>query len=1126
MKRIGLLIVFLGFVAAARAVDAPPSAAPSPPGVEFFESKIRPVLVEQCYKCHSAGAEKLKGKLHLDTREGILKGGESDLPAVVPGNLDDSTLIRAIRYEDEGLRMPPKQKLSAEQVAAFEAWVKMGAPYPAGTGPIAAAAAPAPTSRPVAMSLEEGRKFWSFVPPKKSPPPEVSAATTKPNDVIDRFIVAKLAEKKLAPAPPADKRTLIRRATFDLTGLPPTIAEIEAFEKDPSPDAFAKVIDRLLASPRYGERWGRFWLDVARYADTKGYVFEEERRYAFSYTYRDWVIRALNEDLRYDQFLIQQIAADRLDLGADKRPLAALGFLTLGRRFLNNPPDIIDDRIDVVCRGTMALTVSCARCHDHKYDPIPTADYYSLYGVFASSHEPAELPLIGGVLPAQAAEFEKEVAKRKDELATWEKKRFDESVAFIHTQEILAKYLLAAQKAVAPHPIAEEFEVVDDTKGLSPWMTRRWEAYLKTAADRKDDVFAIWRRFAAIPPKEFAAKTAGVTEQCRAAQTENPVIARFVVAGAPPKSMQEVATRYAAALLAFDAADPQSDPAIEAIRLVLRSGDSPYAIAFTDAQHLFGNVDRMKRRGLQAAIDTLVATHPGSPQRAMAMEDLPQAVEPHIFLRGNAANVGKEVPRQFLAILSPDANRKPFTQGSGRLELAKLVASKDNPLTARVIVNRVWQHHFGFGLVRTPSDFGTRGQRPTHPELLDWLARTFVDDDGWSLKKLHKRIMLSAAYQQSSIDNNPAARQVDPENRLLWHFNPQRLDFESMRDSLLATAGTLDLTMGGRSVDLFAEPFVPRRSVYAFIDRQNLPGTFRTFDFASPDSTSAQRFATSVPQQALYMMNSPFVIEQAKKVMARKEIAGESDPTNRVKQLYRCALGREATKEEIDLGVKFVANEEAQKTTAIAANPTPWSYGFGLFDDATQHLANFYPLPVYTGSVWQGAEKLPAPQTGWAMLSAAGGHAGNDQAHAVVRRWTAPRDCTITVDGTLTHPAKEGDGVRARLVSTHDGLLASWLVHRKSAQTRVTSIAMKQGETIDFLVDCGPRGDFTYDGFEWKVTLTKEPSPDAAAGDDAGGTWNSAGEFTGPDPKPPTPLNAWEKYAQVLLMSNEFAFVE
>ena len=446
-----------------------------------------------------------------------------------------------------------------------------------------------------------------------------------------------------------------------------------------------------------------------------------------------------------------------------------------------------------------------------------------------------------------------------------------------------------------------------------------------------------------------------------------------------------------------------------------------------------------------------------------------------------------------------------------------------------MIVNRVWQHHFGFGLVRTPSDFGTRGQPPSHAELLDWLARTLVDDDGWSLKKLHKRIMLSAAYQQSSIADPSVAtmaRQIDPENRLLWHFNPQRLDFESMRDSLLATTGTIDFTMGGRSVDIFAEPFVRRRSVYAFIDRQNLPGTFRTFDFASPDSTSAQRFATSVPQQALYMMNSPFVIEQAKKVVARKDIAGEGDPTKRVEQLYRCALGRDPTKDEIALGIGFVASEEAQKTQTIAAKPTQWNYGFGLFDEATQHLANFYPLPVYTGSVWQGGDKLPAPQTGWAMLTAAGGHAGNDLAHAVVRRWTAPRDCTITVDGTLTHPAKEGDGVRARLISTHDGLLASWLVHRKSAQTRVTSVAVKQGETIDFVIDCGPRGDFTYDSFEWKVTLTKEPSPDAAAGDDSGGSWNSAAEFTGPDPKPPTPLSAWEKYAQVLLMSNEFAFVE
>ncbi|MEO6437015.1 MAG: DUF1549 domain-containing protein, partial [Tepidisphaeraceae bacterium] len=392
MERLGLSIlcvVLLGS-SALSAADAPPLPAPTSAQLEFFESKIRPVLADQCFKCHSAGAEKLKGGLRLDTREGVFRGGESEAPAIVAGDVETSPLITAVRYQEEALRMPPKAKLSEAQIADLEAWVKMGAPYPD-------SASSKVVLKQSGMTIEAGRKFWSFIPPREPAVPPLQSDWTKGD--IDRFILAKLNEKQITPSPRADQRTLLRRATYDLTGLPPTAAEVEAFENDPSANAFEMVIDRLLASPHYGERWGRYWLDVARYADTKGYMFEEERRYAFSYTYRDWVVRAINEDLPYDQFLIQQIAADRLELGEDKRPLAALGFLTLGRRFLNNPHDIIDDRIDVVTRGTMALTVSCARCHDHKYDPIPTADYYSLYGVFASSREPAELPLIGGDKP-------------------------------------------------------------------------------------------------------------------------------------------------------------------------------------------------------------------------------------------------------------------------------------------------------------------------------------------------------------------------------------------------------------------------------------------------------------------------------------------------------------------------------------------------------------------------------------------------------------------------------------------------------------------------------------------------------------------------------------------------------
>src|SRR3954469_9379610 len=367
-----------------RGAEAPPVPAPFPKeAIDFFETKVRPVFLDKCYNCHDgSGTNAIKGSFTLDTREGLLRGGESGKPAVVPGKPDESPLIKAVKWTDAKFRMPPKagHRLTAEQVADLEKWVQLGAPDPR-TGPL------------LATPAAKAKTHWAFQKPKEPSVPAVKKADWVKSP-IDAFVLARLEQKGLSPAPQADKRTLIRRATFDLTGLPPTPDEVAAFESDSSPDAFAKVVDRLLASPRYGERWGRFWLDVARYADTKGYVFEEEGRYPYSYTYRDWVIQSLNEDLPYDQFLVQQIAADRLDLKDDKRPLAALGFLTLGRRFLNSQPDIIDDRIDVITRGTMAMTVSCARCHDHKYDPIPTADYYSLYGVFASSREPRELPLL------------------------------------------------------------------------------------------------------------------------------------------------------------------------------------------------------------------------------------------------------------------------------------------------------------------------------------------------------------------------------------------------------------------------------------------------------------------------------------------------------------------------------------------------------------------------------------------------------------------------------------------------------------------------------------------------------------------------------------------------------------
>ena len=867
-----------------RAADPPPP--PTKEGLEFFENKIRPVLVDKCYECHSEVRRKIKGKLRLDDYAAMLRGGETGKPSVVPGKPDDSLIIFSMTYKDkdtdthDALLMPPPkngkpQKLPDAVIDNFRQWIKMGAPYPSGDH---ATAAPAPSA-----------KHWAFVAPTEPTVPQVRQTSWIKN-TIDQFILAKLEEHNLHPSNPADKRTLIRRATFDLIGLPPTPQEVEAFEADSSPNAFAKVVDRLLASPRYGERWGRYWLDVARYSDTKGYVFEEERRYPYSYTYRDWVIHAFNVDLPYDQFLIDQIAADRLDLKGNEQSLAAEGFLTLGRRFLNNLPDIIDDRIDVVCRGTMALTVGCARCHDHKFDPISQKDYYSIYAVFNNSPESTQFPLIGPPEPTpESARFKQELARKEAGLESYRQAMLEEHMTSLRSATQIASYLLAAHETHATH-----------ASGVTPWMTARWKAFLERKAAENDDIFAAWRVYAAIAPEQFAARSGDATVKIESSNL-NPLVANLF-AGAPPASLAEVADRYGKLLASLDSSTACEDPREEEIRLALRSPDSPTTVRLGELPEVLSVPQGQRVRALRREIEAFKATDPGAPPRAMTLSDAPSNAEQYVFVRGNPGNPGPLVKPAFLSVVSgPDS--KPFLQGSGRLELARDIASRDNPLTARVMVNRIWLHHFGKGLVRTPSDFGMRSDPPTHPQLLDWLALRFIDG-GWSIKKLHRLIMLSAAYQQSG-EEDPAAAKVDPDNLLVSHFNRQRLDWEATRDSLLFVSGRLDTHMGGRSVD---EMNSTRRSVYGFIDRQNLPGVFRAFDFASPDTTSPQRFTTTVPQQALFLMNSPFAVHAAQDLSKRPDVADQSDPAESIAELYQIVYQRMPTARETSLGEQYLAS--------------------------------------------------------------------------------------------------------------------------------------------------------------------------------------------------------------------------
>jgi len=891
--------VFMGallHVAAVRA-DQPPT--PDAEQLEWFEKQVRPILAAHCYGCH--GKEKQMNGLRLDSRQAVLAGGDSGA-AVVPGAPEQSLLVQAIRREGD-LHMPPDEPLPAEAIEVLTEWVRLGAPYTD-----SAAEQPAPNPR----------SHWAFQPIADPPLPDVQGGEWCRTS-IDRFVLAELQAHGLAPAPPADKLTLIRRASYVLTGLPPDPEEVAAFQADASPEAFSRLVDRLLASPHFGERWARHWLDVARYADTKGYVFFQNSNFPWAYTYRDYVIRAFNTDLPYDQFLREQLAADSLVQGDDRRPLTALGFLTLGGRFMNNPHDIIDDRIDVVTRGLLGLTVTCARCHDHKYDPIPMADYYSLYGVFASSMEPNVPPTFEP--PPQTEEyaaFEAELAKREQALRDFVDAKYQELVrgARLRADE----YMLAAH-AASRQPDTEQFMLLADGSDLNPKMLHRWRVYLERARRQGHPVFVPWHVLRELPAADFETRA---REQIAVWQTADPHVNRLVVqrlAEAAPADLAAVAACYgqlfrevaqaweeaqAAAAAGGNPPSALAEPEREELRQVLYAADSPASVPYNpmgDLELLPDRPSQAKLEELLKAVEEWRVSGPGAPPRAMVLVDRPQPVEPYVFLRGSPANRGPTVPRQFLAVLAGD-QRQPFAHGSGRLDLAEAIVHPENPLTARVWVNRVWLHAFGRGLVGTPSDFGLRSDPPTHPALLDHLAATFMRQ-GWSTKSLLRRILLSAAWQQSSSDR-PECRAVDPENRLWWRMERRRLDYESMRDTLLAVCGRLDRTVGGPSVQLYQPPYSSRRTLYGFIDRLNVPGLLRTFDVPSPDATSPQRDETSVPPQALFFMNHPLVHELAEQLVARPEVASAHDLPARVRALYRLVYARSPSEEEILLAAQYL----------------------------------------------------------------------------------------------------------------------------------------------------------------------------------------------------------------------------
>ena len=985
---------------------------PTKEQLDFFEGKIRPILSERCYKCHSAETGKSKGGLTLDLADPTRKGGDTG-PGLVPGDPEKSLIYKAITYVDKDLEMPPSSsggKLDAKQIADIATWIKMGAPDPRKEG--------AKTKKLSGLN-DNARKHWAYQPIKAHIKIPINKNQGWCKTPIDAFILQKLEEKKMfANSPDAHPEILLRRAYYDLIGLPPSPAQIEAFLSDSSPNKWEKVIDGLLASPHYGERWARFWLNSARYADTIGGDANVNNgrldyRYPNAWTYRDYVVRAFNEDKPYNQFIIEQLAADQLyplppgstsaavstgkmgknglkkadplllakgtaataataakpaapgtpaqpatmadpammtsegmmmggasgsrSTGAETQGnpnLAALGFLTVGMRF-GNINDTINDRIDVVSKGFLGLTVACARCHDHMFDPIPQADYYALHGVFASSEEPTDKPTIAAPTAALKLDYEKKLNGVLKENRDIYYREVEHWLGLFQAKPV--EYLQAASLSggrMNEKNLQARQELIKKADLDTPFTN-----FFQRVLNPNHPVYGPLKKLESISASDFASRGPALLKEMKSGGHYNSIVVDELIK-ADVHSTYEVLAVYESLLKRMA---PKAKGFVAAYQNA--SGDKITGYTPAEAEFLAGpfalvtapnatsdfvrdsigtwnNQMTGRARFVFAKINDLELTHPGAPARAMVMLDKSSPQNSQLLLRGQAGAPGGAVPRGFLSILSPTGNRQQFTAGSGRLELAKAIASKDNPLTPRVLVNRVWLQHFGEGFVRTPDDLGVMSEKPTHPESLDYLAGWFVDEKGanWSVKKLHKFIMLSRVYQESS-HTIPDYVVLDPDNRLLWRANVRRLDFEAFRDSLLAMAGRLDPKIGGQPVNITEEPYTYRRSIYGYIDRGNVPELMSHFDFSDPDMPNSKRTTTIVPQQALFLMNSPMAVDVARRVIARSEFQRADNDLRRVFALYRIMFQRQPAPMEIDMGIKFVQKEKFKQAEVDAMAP-------------------------------------------------------------------------------------------------------------------------------------------------------------------------------------------------------------
>lgn len=801
---------------------------------EFFEAKVRPVLANKCFACHSSSR---MGGLDLTNRAAALKGGNSG-PAVVPGKPADSLLVQAVSQTHSRLKMPPSGKLPDSDVQAITAWVTAGAIWPEGTK------VDVPPPSEYVISAKQ-RAFWSFQPIRK---PEAAS--------IDELWLKVLKAKNLKPNPQADRRTLIRRAYFDLLGLPPKPEEVEAFVKDKSPDAWPKLIDKLLASPHYGERWGRYWLDVARYSDDQ-LASQMEVPHPSAYRYRDWVIKAFNDDMPYDTFVKAQFAGDQIK-GREKELAAGTGFFSMS-------PEQQDDRVDAATRGFLGLTVACAKCHDHKFDPIPTKDYYSFLGVFMSTKKD-EFPLADPEVVKAYNDHIQHLTDKKKELADLQGNQAREMAKIFALDT--AKYLHAAKG-----------EKVD---GLDADVLKRWGKYLKEPkhehAFLKDNT-----------PEKFQEITLKTLKEKEHIDEENKI--RL---GLNPNRKD------------LSGAELLSLPREEHYLwrdLFSDRRPSIYIFKDRDLDRFLSPLFETRVNALRTEIKKLEDTTPEHYPFLETISDVAEPKDIKIQVRGNAENLGEVAPRRFLQILSKGEAAK-FTHGSGRLELAEQIVDRQNPLTARVITNRVWQWHFGKGIVATASNYGQLGERPMNPELLDYLASRLMED-GWSIKKLHREVMTSAAYMLSDARSS-ANEASDGDNKFLWRANRRRLDIEALRDSMLAVTGELDLSMGGQPRRLNEEPN-KRRTIYGFVSRRDLDQTLLLFDFANPNATSERRTDTSTPLQRLFFLNSAFVERRADELACRLEKV--TSPEAKVQQAYEILFQRAPSKEELRLGLDYVKSE-------------------------------------------------------------------------------------------------------------------------------------------------------------------------------------------------------------------------